>query len=251
MSKSFFMFMSVGLLIGGSVTFAQKSSKDMFTVARERMVKVDMEERGISDQKVLAAFLKVPREFFVLSSWTKQAYQDSPLPIGEGQTISQPYVVALMTEALKLKEGEKVLEIGTGSGYQAAILAELKTKVYSIEIRGKLTEFARGNVRRAGYKEVQLKTADGYEGWKEHAPFDAILITCAVNHVPPPLKEQLKMGGRLILPLGSTLYFQSLILITRKDKTTFSSQTLADVSFVPMIGKALQPKDSKEPKSKK
>lgn len=230
---------------------AQHPPKDAFIVVRERMVKLDMEERGISDKKVLETFLKVPREFFVLSSWTKQAYQDSPLPIGEGQTISQPYVVALMTEALKLKEGDKVLEIGTGSGYQAAILAELKTKVYSIEIRKKLTEFAKANLSRSGYKGVQLKTADGYDGWKEHAPFDAIMITCAVNHVPSPLKEQLKIGGRLILPLGSTLYFQSLILITRKDKTVFSSQLLGDVSFVPMIGKALQPKDNIQQKNKK
>ncbi len=243
------------VLAQGSVSFSQESSNDVFTLARERMVKYDMEERGIADQKVLDAFLKVPRELFVLPSWKKQAYDDRPLPIGEGQTISQPYVVALMTEAAKLKKGDKVLEIGTGSGYQAALLAQLKVNVSSIEIRGKLTEFAKANLRQAGYPDVFLKTADGYEGWKEHAPFDAIFITCAVNHVPPPLKEQLKIGGRLIVPLGSTLYFQSLVLITRKDKTTFTSKTLTDVSFVPMIGKALSPgnlpKDNKTPRNKK
>ena len=206
---------------------------------RSKMVRSQMEARGIADPRALKAFLKLPRELFVRGAWKSRAYADAPLPIGEGQTISQPYVVALMTEALKLKPGEKVLEVGTGSGYQAAILREMTPSVYSIEIRPELSQFAAANLKRAGYADIHLKTGDGFFGWEKHAPFDAILITASANHVPPPLKKQLKVGGRLILPLGSTIYYQTLYLITRVSKNRFTQKALGDVRFVPMIGKIL------------
>ncbi|MFQ6109822.1 MAG: protein-L-isoaspartate(D-aspartate) O-methyltransferase, partial [Candidatus Aminicenantales bacterium] len=166
-----------------------------------------------------------------------QAYGDYPLPIDEGQTISQPYIVALMTQHLKIREGDKVLEIGTGSGYQAAVLAHLTDQVYSIEIRKKLAENAAKTLQRLGYNQVKVKWGDGYFGWEEHAPFDAIIVTCAANHVPPPLLKQLKTGGRLILPLGSTLYFQTLTLITKTSGKPKVDHILG-VRFVPMIGEA-------------
>jgi protein-L-isoaspartate(D-aspartate) O-methyltransferase len=167
----------------------------------------------------------------------RQAYADHPLPIGEGQTISQPYIVALMTQILRIKPGEKVLEIGTGSGYQAAVLAELTDQVFSIEIREKLTQAASRVLKELGYNQVRLKSGDGYFGWEEFAPFDVIIVTCAANHIPPPLIKQLKEGGRLILPLGSTTYFQTLTLVTKKAGLT-DVQHLTGVAFVPMTGEA-------------
>ncbi len=221
--------------------------------AKFHMIQYHLKGRDISDSAVLSAFEKVPRELFVLPSWKSSAYEDNPLPIGEGQTISQPYVVALMTQRVGVKHGDKVLEIGTGSGYQAAILRTLTPHVYSIEIRKKLTEFATSNLKNAGFLDVHLKTDDGYFGWEKFAPFDVIMITCAANHIPPPLKKQLKVGGKLILPLGSTIFYQSLILIKREAKDKFSSETLTDVSFVPMTGRAekLQPTPNHNKKSKK
>lgn len=230
--------------------------KLLYEKARRHMVEDQLRGRDIQNEKVLKAFLKVPRELFVttLQESKSAAYDDNPLPIGEGQTISQPYVVALMTEALKLKESDKVLEIGTGSGYQAAILSEITKEVYSIEIRASLSQFAKTNLKKAGYTNVKVKTADGYDGWTEHAPFDAIMITAAANHIPPPLKKQLKIGGKLILPLGSTVYYQSLVLVTRRSEHQFDSKVLTDVRFVPMIGKARMqapPKDKNPKKLKK
>jgi protein-L-isoaspartate(D-aspartate) O-methyltransferase len=168
-----------------------------------------------------------------------QAYADHPLPIAEGQTISQPYVVALMTESLDLDGSEKVLEIGTGSGYQAAVLAELCGEVYTIEVREGLAESAGELLEILEYDNVQVKCADGYFGWEEHAPFDAIIITCAVNHVPSYLIQQLKDGGRLILPLGSIQYYQTLTLIERQGEELLVTY-ITSVSFVPMIGEALE-----------
>ena len=180
---------------------------------------------------------RVPRHLFVDKSLRDEAYADHPLPIDEGQTISQPYVVALMTQSLKLKPGEKVLEIGTGSGYQAAILAEIPAEVYTIEIRESLAKKAAQTLKQLGYEKIHVKHEDGYFGWEEMAPFDAILITCAANHIPPPLIQQLKEGGRLIIPLGSTTYFQTLTLLTlQKGKPEI--QQLTGVSFVPMAGEA-------------
>lgn len=210
-------------------------SEDSFEKKREQMVRLDIEGRGIMDKKVLSAMLKVPRHLLVHRSLRDQAYADYPLPIGEGQTISQPYVVALMTEALKLKSSDRVLEIGTGSGYQAAVLAEIVQEVYSIEIRQKLAERANSILKKLGYKNIKCKYGDGYFGWEKFAPFDAIIITAAANHIPPPLIKQLKDGGRLIIPLGSTTYYQTLTLVKKRADKVLLEQ-ISSVRFVPMIG---------------
>jgi protein-L-isoaspartate(D-aspartate) O-methyltransferase len=208
---------------------------DPYAQQRREMIEHDIKGRGIKDKEVLEAMGKIPRQLFVDKSLMKQAYADHPLPIGEGQTISQPYVVALMTEALQLKPAEKVLEIGTGSGYQAAVLAEIVNEVYTIEIRKPIADMATKRLEDLGYHNVHVKYADGYLGWKKNAPFDAIIITAAANHIPPPLIKQLSEGGRLILPLGSTLYYQTLTLVTKR-KGNLDVQQMGVVSFVPMIG---------------
>jgi len=200
---------------------------------RQRMVDRQIRARGVTDTRVLAAMEKVPRHAFVPSDVLDQAYNDYPLPIGYGQTISQPYIVAVMTELLKLKPGEKALEIGTGSGYQAAILAELTDKVYSIEIIPQLAERARATLDRMGYHYVVTKHADGYWGWKEHAPFDAIIVTAAPDHVPQPLLEQLADGGRMVIPVGPPGGYQSLWLITREGDE-YHNFNWGGVAFVPL-----------------
>ncbi|MFP4081798.1 MAG: protein-L-isoaspartate(D-aspartate) O-methyltransferase [Candidatus Aminicenantes bacterium] len=222
--------------------FSFGQGDDVYAGLRRRMVRRQLKARDIRDKRVLEAMGEVRRHLFVSPAYRRQAYEDHPLPIDEGQTISQPYIVALMTQHLQLKKGEKVLEIGTGSGYQAAVLAELTDKVYSIEIRENLARKAALRLKELGYQQVQVKWADGYFGWEEHAPFDAIIVTCAANHVPPPLLKQLKEGGRLIIPLGSTLYFQTLTLITKTNGKPDVEHILG-VRFVPMIGEA-QEKDS-------
>jgi protein-L-isoaspartate(D-aspartate) O-methyltransferase len=213
------------------------AGEDEYARARQRMVEKDIRLRGIENAAVLGAMSRIPRHLFVPENVRSMAYGDHPLPIGEGQTISQPYVVALMTEALKLRPVERVLEIGTGSGYQAAVLAEIVKEVYTIEIRSVLADRAARTLRDLGYKNVYVKFADGYNGWEEHAPFDAIIITASANHIPPPLIKQLKMGGRLILPLGRTVYYQVLTLATKK-KDGLDVVQLSDVAFVPMVGEA-------------
>jgi protein-L-isoaspartate(D-aspartate) O-methyltransferase len=207
------------------------------TEARGRMVERDLQGRDIGDPKVLEIMGRIPRHLFVEPSLRGKAYADYPLPIGEGQTISQPYIVALMTQILQVRPGERVLEIGTGSGYQAAVLAELGAQVYSIEIRESLAKQAAQRLKELGYARVQVKYGDGYLGWEEAAPFDAIIVTCAANHIPPPLIKQLKEGGRLVIPLGSTTYFQTLTLLTKKEGKT-DIQHLLGVAFVPMTGEA-------------
>jgi protein-L-isoaspartate(D-aspartate) O-methyltransferase len=209
---------------------------DSFEKARQRMVAVQLEGRDITDPRVLKIMSRVPRHLFVSKALSSQAYADHPLPIGEGQTISQPYIVALMTQILKIKTGEKVLEVGTGSGYQAAVLAELTENVYTIEIRPGLAEEAGKRLGELGYQTIKVKQGDGYFGWPDAAPFDAIIITAAANHIPPPLLAQLKPGGRMILPLGSTTFFQTLTLITKQADETMDVQHLTTVAFVPMIG---------------
>jgi protein-L-isoaspartate(D-aspartate) O-methyltransferase len=213
------------------------SADDRYLRARQRMVEQDIRDRGIRDKTVLDVMLKTPRHLFVPENLRHKAYADHPLPIGDGQTISQPYVVALMTEALELKPGDRVLEIGTGSGYQAAILAEIVKEVYTMEIRRTLADRAGETLKSLGYGNVKVKYADGYFGWEEHAPFDAIMITAAANHIPPPLIKQLKEGGRLILPLGSTVYFQTLTLAVKR-KGGLDVEQIGGVAFVPMVGEA-------------
>jgi protein-L-isoaspartate(D-aspartate) O-methyltransferase len=208
-----------------------------FLLKRQEMVQSQLVSRNITDQRVLAAMAAVPRHLFVPPSFRDQAYEDHPLPIDEGQTISQPYIVALMTQSLRLKEGDRILEIGTGSGYQAAVLSHISENVYSIEIRENLAKKAQESLSSLNYGQVKVKWADGYFGWEECAPFDAIMVTCAANHVPPPLLKQLKEGGRLIIPLGSTLYFQTLTLITKRGGKPIVQQ-ISTVRFVPMTGEA-------------
>ena len=214
---------------------AFSAGEDPYSLKRQRMVEQDIKARGVKDPAVLAAMAKVPRHSFVDASYRDRAYGDHPLPIGEGQTISQPFVVALMTEALKLRRGDRVLEIGTGSGYQAAVLAEIVPEVYTMEIRKPLANRAETTLSGLGYGKVKVKNGDGYFGWEEHAPFDAIIITAAANHIPPPLIKQLKEGGRLIVPLGSTVYFQTLTLATKRNNELEVEQ-MSPVAFVPMVG---------------
>lgn len=223
-------------LFGLSEYPATENTSD-FTLQRTRMVKEQLIARGIKDEKVLGVMKKVPRHLFVEDSLKNKAYGDHPLPIGEGQTISQPYIVALMTEALKLKPSDRVLEIGTGSGYQAAVLAEIVKEVYTIEIRERLAERAEKLLNNLGYRNIKVKYADGYFGWDEYAPFDAIIVTASANHIPPPLIKQLKESGRLIIPLGSTLYYQTLTLVTKKNRGLDVEQ-MEGVAFVPMVGEA-------------
>ena len=214
------------------------SSEDPSIIAaRKRMVERDLKGRDINDPKVLEVMGRVPRHLFVDKSMQNQAYADHPLAIGEGQTISQPYIVALMTQILKIKPGEKVLEVGTGSGYQAAVLAEFTDSVYTIEIHENLAKRAAQRLKELGYEKVQVKYGDGYFGWEEYAPFDAIMVTCAANHIPPVLIKQLKDGGRLVIPLGGTTYYQTLTLLTKKQGKT-DIQHFGGVAFVPMTGEA-------------
>lgn len=213
-------------------------SSDPYAQARERMVINQLKARDINQPKVLEVMGQVRRHLFVSPPLASQAYSDHPLPIAEGQTISQPYIVAMMTQILDVQPGEKVLEIGTGSGYQAAVLSYFTDQVWSIEIRKTLAQSASRRLQSLGYNRVRVKHGDGYFGWPEHAPFDAIMITAAVNHVPPPLLDQLKMGGRLLLPLGSTTYYQTLTKITKTPKGN-DVEHLLGVVFVPMVGKVL------------
>ncbi len=205
---------------------------------RSSMVERQIRRRGIRDPNVLFALQTVPRHTFVRSSDLRQAYNDHPLPIGHGQTISQPYIVGYMTEALNLKPHFRVLEIGTASGYQAAVCAEIVKEVYTIEILEALAESAGKRLKELGYQNVFVKNADGYFGWKEKAPFDAIIVTCAAGLVPPPLIEQLKPGGMMVLPLGSPFGYQVLIMVTKDNKGNVSSKELLPVRFVPMLGRA-------------
>jgi protein-L-isoaspartate(D-aspartate) O-methyltransferase len=209
------------------------------------MVAIQLAGRDISEKKVLEAMGRVPRHLFVGPALQDQAYDDYPLPIGEGQTISQPYIVAFMTQALDVKPGQKVLEIGTGSGYQAAVLACLTDKVYSIEILCSLAERADALLRQLGY-EVKVKCGDGYYGWPEEAPFKAILITSAAGRIPEPLLKQLAEGGRLVMPLAGPSLGQVLILVT-KVRGQAVIRPLLDVRFVPMTGEVEKKKEGRLP----
>jgi protein-L-isoaspartate(D-aspartate) O-methyltransferase len=210
-----------------------------FQKARQMMVDRQIRARGISDPKVLNAMRTVPRHFFVPLKMHSQAYADHPLPIGEGQTISQPYIVALMSESLGLKGSENVLEVGTGSGYQAAILAKLAKSVTTIEIKQKLFDTASRLLTNLSYSNITTILGDGYYGWKTTSPYDCIMITAAVDHIPPPLRRQLKDGGRLILPLGNPFSYQNLVMVTKKG-SDFFVQHITGVLFVPLTGHALE-----------
>jgi len=203
---------------------------------RAKMVDRQSRSRDITEPNVLAALRTVPRHAFVRSDDLRRAYRDHPLPIGFGQTISQPYIVAYMTDALKLKPQFKVLEIGTGSGYQAAVCAEIVKAVYTIEIVEPLAESAKKRLENLGYRNVFVKAGDGFFGWHEQGPFDAIIVTCAAGFVPPPLAEQLKPTGQMILPLGSPYGSQILVLVTKDKKGDITSKRLLPVRFVPMLG---------------
>jgi len=199
------------------------------------MLDTQIRAMGLQDQKVLQVMEKVPRHKFVLPKYLEEAYADHPLPIGYGQTISQPYMVALMTQLLDLKRGEKVLEIGTGSGYQAAVLAEITDEVYTIEIIPELAESAKERLQGLGYTKVRTLNADGYYGWEEYAPFDAIIVTAAPDHIPSPLIRQLKDGGRMVIPVGPPGFFQTLWHIEKKGEQ-ITSKSIGGVIFVPLTG---------------
>ncbi|MEE9127842.1 MAG: protein-L-isoaspartate(D-aspartate) O-methyltransferase [Planctomycetota bacterium] len=211
------------------------SEEELHRRARQQMVDRQIQGRGIRHQGVLAAMRRIPRHRFVPESLSARAYNDGPLPIGHDQTISQPYVVAFMTEALELGGDEKVLEIGTGSGYQAAILGQVARQVFTIEIVDPLAKSAGKLLAEMGYENIHVRSGDGYRGWPEKAPFDAIMVTAAPDHVPKPLVDQLRVGGRMILPVGD--YSQELMLI-RKTKNGIIKRSVLPVRFVPMTGEA-------------
>ena len=236
-------FIFVFLLFLANCTEGRRVSdsdpKGDFKTMRERMVETQIKARGVKEPRVLTAMLKVERHLFVPKDLQPTAYSDQPLPIGEGQTISQPYIVALMTELLELKGEEKVLEVGTGSGYQAAVLAELAKEVYTIEIVEKLANSAEKLLLQLGYKNIQVRAGDGYLGWPEAAPFDAIIVTCAPDHIPKPLVDQLKEGGRMVIPVGE--YTQELKKIVKR-AGKLETTNAVPVIFVPMTGDGVKQK---------
>jgi protein-L-isoaspartate(D-aspartate) O-methyltransferase len=217
-------------------SWPETASSKSFAEQRNRMVERDLKKRGISDPAVLRAMLKVPRHEFVEDDQRNIAYADRALPIKENQTISQPYIVALMTESARLKPTDKVLEIGTGSAYQAAVLAEVVGEVYTIEIVKTLAQDAADRLARLGYDNVSARYGDGYQGWESAGPFDAILITAATPKIPRPLVDQLKTGGRMVLPLGDLRMSQNLIVLTKTKDGKLHKEFITGVVFVPMTG---------------
>jgi protein-L-isoaspartate(D-aspartate) O-methyltransferase len=205
---------------------------DRYEAARSNMVRVQIADRGVSDASVLSAMRKVPRHLFVPKEYEREAYDDNPLPIGYGQTISQPYIVAFMTEAVEPAKTKKALEVGTGSGYQAAILAEIVSHVYSIEIVPELAHESYERLKKLGYKNITVKYGDGYKGWTEHSPFDIIIVTAAAEQIPAPLIDQLAENGRLVIPVGAPMAIQELILLEKKNGRIVKSR-LTFVRFVP------------------
>jgi protein-L-isoaspartate(D-aspartate) O-methyltransferase len=228
-------------LAAGPPTFATNQDDELAGV-RRRMAE-QIRDRGVTDPAVLAAIETVPRHLFVPADERAKAYADQPLPIGSGQTISQPYIVALMTSLLELKPGARVLEVGTGSGYQAAVLSGLSGEVYTIEILKPLAERARRTLADLGYRNIHLRVGDGFQGWPEEAPFDGIVVTAAPPSVPDPLLRQLKVGARLVIPVGDRNALQSLLVFTRRADGGFDRASVLPVRFVPMTGEAQQRRD--------
>ncbi|HSH51213.1 MAG TPA: protein-L-isoaspartate(D-aspartate) O-methyltransferase [Bacteroidales bacterium] len=231
--KIFYTLFLVITIFFVSAVPVKNTYSDKYEKVRQRMVRDQVVARGIKNQKVIQAMLNVPRHLFVPVNYERMAYEDRPLPIGAGQTISQPYIVALMTETLDLNKNMKVLEIGTGSGYQSAILSKIVNEVYTIEIIESLGTKAGELLSRLDYNNIYLKIGDGYKGWPEKAPFDAIIVTCAPTDIPQPLIEQLKEGGRMIIPLGGSIV-QELALLEKK-KNKMKKKIVAPVRFVPMV----------------
>ncbi|MDH3220538.1 MAG: protein-L-isoaspartate(D-aspartate) O-methyltransferase [Gammaproteobacteria bacterium] len=244
--KAIFAALQALLVIAGLFPQAESSpASNGFQAEREQMIRLieaDVRDtsaylkRSALDDRVLAAMREVPRHEFVPANRVDQAYQNRPQPIGHGQTISQPYIVAIMTDLLQLEPGKRVLEIGTGSGYQAAVLAALGARVWSIEIIEPLGREARLRLARLGYDEIALRIGDGYYGWPEQEPFDAIMVTAAASHIPPPLVKQLAVGGKMVVPVGSRFSTQELILITRTGPDEVVTRQVLPVRFVPLTG---------------
>ncbi|HEY7527984.1 MAG TPA: protein-L-isoaspartate(D-aspartate) O-methyltransferase [Candidatus Deferrimicrobiaceae bacterium] len=212
------------------------ATDDPYREKRAAMVHAQIEREGVTDPRVLAAMRDVPRHLFVPPSFRARAYDPYPLPIGEGQTISQPYIVGFMTQILRLKETDRVLEVGTGSGYQAAVAAKLAAEVYSVEILESLAARSQRTLSDLGFRNVVVRQGDGYYGWEEKAPFDAIIVTCAGGHVPPPLLRQLRPGGRMIMPVGGPFMTQNLVLIEKDARSSVTHRSVLPVAFVRLIG---------------
>ncbi|HTY43128.1 MAG TPA: protein-L-isoaspartate(D-aspartate) O-methyltransferase [Thermoanaerobaculia bacterium] len=244
-------FLAAGLAIPGcgrrpeGTTRVGTSGADSDAARRARMVETQIAARGVRDPRVLDAMRKVPRHRFLDAAARGQAYEDHPVPIGNNQTISQPYIVALMTELLELPPRSRVLEIGTGSGYQSAVLAEIAAEVYSIEILPELAQSAAGKLKELGYANVEVRAGDGYRGWPEHAPFDGIMVTAAPERIPQPLVEQLATGGRMVVPVGG--FFQELKVFTKEKDGHLSEKDVIPVRFVPMTGEIEKERTPAEP----
>jgi len=240
----FFICVSLCASVVSTLLLFAQSDEERYLREREEMVRVQIaasrfgEAPAVRNARVLAAMRQVPRHRFVPPDLLGSAYADRPLPIGYGQTISQPYIVALMTELAEPRPGQRALEIGTGSGYQAAVLSPLVAEVFTIEIIEPLGRAARDRLRALGYKNVEVRVGDGYFGWPEKAPFDIIIVTAAANHIPPPLIEQLKPGGRMVIPVGNPFQTQSLMLVTKGDKgpRDVRVRNVLPVAFVPLVG---------------
>jgi protein-L-isoaspartate(D-aspartate) O-methyltransferase len=224
-----------GMVLAAMWTFLLLPADDPYAARRQNMVKFDIEERGVRDARVLAAMRSTPRHLFVPEDLRSMAHEDRPLPIGHGQTISQPYIVAYMTELLRTAPDLTVLEIGTGSGYQAAILGALAKEVYTIEIVPELAASAAGTLKRLGFKNIYVRQGDGYKGWPEKAPFDRILLTAAPSEVPPALLDQLKPGGRLVAPVGAGPFSQEIVVIDKMKDGSLKRRRDIPVIFVPMV----------------
>jgi protein-L-isoaspartate(D-aspartate) O-methyltransferase len=231
----------ISLVISAIGCHRSPTTTSEFAAERQKMVEQQLKPRGIRDDRVLGAMAKVPREEFVAENLRSQAYTDGALPIGHNQTISQPYIVAFMTEQLHPQPTDRILEIGTGAGYQTAVLAELVKDVYTIEIVEPLAKEASARLARLNYNNAHVKVGDGYQGWPEVAPFDGIIVTCAPDKVPPPLAQQLKEGGRMIVPVGATMMDQQLYLLEKKNGE-LAQTAILPVRFVPMIGEAANKK---------